>query len=258
MSKKDTEVMDLVPFEQFDISDGNVQDLIQFNLGGDSFGIMDLDRITIPRESQYFEMPDGESVKEFQGIIFHTSVIRRYYDSAYNPDETGPPTCFSPDGINGYGEPALRCGGKCAGCPLSKFGSVNNGKAQACKQYRLLCTVLPDSGGVPTIINVPPTSLKRAKKYLSQTLGKLHKRYPHVITRFTLEKGKRNYELQMHYAGDVTDKEAVDAYAKIMAPSMTNAIHEMATQMNTDNGEDFDLLGDISTDDSPGDESQAF
>jgi len=262
MKNSKPEIMAVVPFDQFDIvnKDGNVQDIIQYNLGGDTFGIMDLDRITIPREGLQFELPDGEFVDEFQGIIFHTAIIRRYYREAYS-GEGVPPDCFSPDGINGYGEPASKCGGKCSNCPLSRFGSAedakgNKTKAQGCKMYRLLCTVLPNTGGVPTIINVPPTSLKRAKRYLSKDLGRLHKRYPHVITRFTLAKGKRNTELQMFYAGDVPDIDAVDAYAQSMAPSMTNAIHEMANQMNIENGEEFDPLGDIPM--AEGEESQAF
>lgn len=244
MAKK--EEMALVPFENYDLAEGNVQELIQFNLGGEAFGITDLERITVPRERSQFTMPDGEFVGEFQGIIFHTAIIRRYYAEAYS-GEGIPPDCFSPDGINGYGIPASKCGNKCANCPLSRFGTADGGKGrgQGCKTYRLLCTLLPNSGGLPTIINAPPTSLKRAKKYLTDFV-KMHKKYSHVVTKFTLEKGKRGNELQMFYIGDVPDREAIDNYAEAMVPSLMGAIHEMAHQMSSgENGEDFDPLGDI-------------
>jgi hypothetical protein len=127
---------------------------------------------------------EGEqSVKEIVGIIVATREVRAYYDKPYDGSNE-PPACYSPDGVNGHGEP----GGPCANCPLSKWGSDENQRGQAC-QLRRMMLILPEDNILPLVISAPPGSLKNVEDYFGGLSGQM---LPHfaVVTSLKLEKDK--------------------------------------------------------------------
>ena len=192
MSKKDT--TEIVPYEQWAIAKpgANIQQIIADNLGGEPIDVMDLDRIKVPSGGMLvWSVPDmlaedGEiSTKELDGVIIDSQVVRTFWRTSF--EESGgqmPPDCSSDDGITGVGDP----GGECASCPFAKFGSAEGRTSQACQMNRMMFIARPGSI-LPSVVKVPPTSLRPAKKYLMALSGS-EKHVWEVVTRMTLEKDK--------------------------------------------------------------------
>lgn len=124
-----------------------------------------------------------ESKKIISGIIVATRDIRAYYDKPFDGSNE-PPACYSPDAITGHGEP----GGTCDLCPLSKWGSDEKQRGQACSMRRLML-VLEEDSILPLVISAPPGSLRRIEDYFGRLSGQ---RLPHyaVVTDLGLEKDK--------------------------------------------------------------------
>lgn len=124
-----------------------------------------------------------KSVKEIPGIIVATREVRAYYDTPYDGSNE-PPACYSPDGETGTGEP----GGHCGTCPLSKWGSDDKQRGQACQLRRMLL-LLPEDNILPMVISAPPGSLKNMEDYFGGLSGEM---LPHfsVVTALGLEKDK--------------------------------------------------------------------
>jgi len=165
-----------------DISD--LSDLMSEAAGPEGLNVMtDLERITTPSGGgNFWELPTltgTESAKTIQGIIIASKNARSYW---VDSDQMGnPPDCFSNDALTGNGNP----GGNCLACPLAEFESASKGSGQACKSMKNIFFVTNDSV-MPSILSVPPTSLKAAKEYLLKLTSKLMPFYS-VITEFGLE-----------------------------------------------------------------------
>lgn len=74
----------------------------------------------------------------------------------------------------------------CEACPLAQFGSDAKGRGQACRQNRLLFLLRPDSA-LPTVIKVPPSSLKLVQGFMLKLSGKAIKPWGAVLS-FSLRK----------------------------------------------------------------------
>lgn len=124
-----------------------------------------------------------ESKKSLTGIIVATRDIRAYYDKPFDGSNE-PPACYSPDAITGHGEP----GGPCAQCPLSKWGSDEKQRGQACSMRRLML-ILEEDSILPLVVSAPPGSLRNIENYFGRLSGQ---RLPHyaVVTSLGLEKDK--------------------------------------------------------------------
>lgn len=117
-----------------------------------------------------------ESIK--LGLIIVRGSLRRLYTQKYDPniatEDRKPPECWSLDGQNGAreeetlglpkGHPtaSYRVFGDCDTCFFSKFGSSgkyhnDTGKGQLCSQYTLIWGELDGPGGMPIIVQLPPT-----------------------------------------------------------------------------------------------------
>ncbi len=166
----------------------NLPQILRTNMGDDGLSPFDLDRIKIPAGgAQSWEIPglsgDTKSVKEFCGVIIFHKTGRVYWKE----DFTGggvPPNCSADNGATGQGEP----GGECAICPFAAFGSDERGRGQACKQVKQLF-VMRNTGLLPILIALPPTSLKSARQYLLRLASHSLPFYT-VETRFSLQKAK--------------------------------------------------------------------
>jgi hypothetical protein len=132
----------------------------------------------------------SEAVDEISGIIVFQKQTRAFWPQSI--DDGGgnvPPSCSSPDAKFGFGkqwatredpdpdgEPRRVA---CAQCPNAQFGS-DGGRGQACKQTSQLF-LLMETGFLPAVVQVPPTSLGAVKKYML-ALANAGVRYDQVVT----------------------------------------------------------------------------
>jgi hypothetical protein len=141
------------------------------NLGEESASKFDFPKITVPTGTNKHmivstaENPDGEARTTISGILIANHMARAYWKEGADASGVGSsvPDCKSEDSITGEGDP----GGTCSTCLYAQFGSDKEGKGrgQACKQMRSLYLLMPGML-LPVLINVPPTSLANARKYL--------------------------------------------------------------------------------------------
>lgn len=190
---------DLVPFEQYELAKADPREVIaavQANLGGQKITPNDLDVVKMPSGGGlFFEVPDLEETKAektLTGVIVHQNLTRAYWKETLDEGGGGqPPDCFSPDSVWGFGDPGdeLRSKGKgCDDCPMSEFGSADDGegRGQACKQSHLLFLVT--AGDVlPLVVRLAPTSLNPTKKFLIRLASKAVP-YHAVVVQIGLEK----------------------------------------------------------------------
>jgi len=168
---------------------GDVAALVAENLDGEDLSPWDLDTIKVPGSGgtawTVETLTGDETFKELDVIIVHQKLVRSYWAEGLEESGGGSsPDCFSQDSIAGIGDP----GGDCHGCPMAEFGSADKGSGQACKQMRQLFVLRPGSM-LPTVVTIPPSSLKNAKKFLLR-LASQGSSYRDVVTRLTLEKDK--------------------------------------------------------------------
>lgn len=221
----------------------DISGIIEDNLGGEVFNIQSLNKIKVPSggsKTWTLQTSKGEiDVQAINGIVVHNKVVRVYYEKPFGTDGSTsmPPDCFSNDGLTGAGVP----GGQCIACPLSKFGSSPDGSRTACPERRLMFVLMEDSM-LPSVLSVPPSSLKSARQYLLMLSGE-GKRIHNVITEITLVKKKNNNgieysEIVFKENGAVTDTRKSATYAKtfkslvsqhndsLMAPTVISASEE--------------------------------
>jgi hypothetical protein len=202
----------LVAIEKFDIVSASeeLKDALEANLSGEVIDASLLDRVKCPSGgATIWTIPDamGEEIntKELVGVIIHSRMSRAFWRDPFSGGGT-PPDCFSDDMVYGQGDP----GGECDKCPMNEFGSDPNKETQAkaCSESRLLFVLLPDedNGGLqlmPTVLKVPPASLRNSKKFLLHLSTRAKAKMWQVVTAFTLTKEKNAKGMdyaQIHFA----------------------------------------------------------
>ena len=160
-------------------------ELIRENVGTD-LTPFDLPRIVVPAGGgSFWEVPTAAGPKpaEFiDGIILLRKDKKKFWEKG--KDESGgevtPPDCSSDDRITGHGNP----GGSCADCPYNEFKSAKKGDGKACRDFAELYILKKDSL-MPTVIQVPATSLKNLKQFGMVLIDSV-KNMSAVVTRFSL------------------------------------------------------------------------
>lgn len=206
---------------------GEIEAIIQENLGGQELGEFDLPRVKVPAGgATTWEIPSlggSEASKELTGVVVHFKLTRAYWPNG-DPDGS-PPVCRSNDSIVGIGSP----GGDCRTCPLAQFGSAPDGNGQACSQKEIWF-MLREGGFLPIVVALPAMSLKAAKQYRVGELGSAGLRLPTVVTKLTLV-GDKNSAGQSYsravpqFAGALSPEEAAKsaAYAAALRPLFDSA-----------------------------------
>lgn len=211
----------------------NLIELLEDNIGsaeeGGGITFSDLDRVTVtPGGTPSWVVPDllaGETmVKKLTGIVLRWEASRAYWDSTDLSDS--PPDCSSRDGVTPIpgglyaeggeradenppmpytvrgvevvdpetGQPALRV--SCANCPMNQFGSSLKGTGgKGCKESRLLYLMRPGES-LPTIVSLPPTSIRPLKSFLLKVGAAKGKRYNQIeigLSLKTVTKGGNSY-----------------------------------------------------------------
>jgi hypothetical protein len=201
---------------------------LKSNLEGETLSPMDLDRISVPAGGSVTwcvpTLEGEENTPEIVGVIVGVQNCRAYWAGEFSGGGD-PPDCVSEDNVTGVGDP----GGTCKFCKFAEFGSDSRGKGQACKQIKRLFVLRPSSM-LPLVVNLPPTSLKAATRYLLRLAGNGLK-YQAAVTRITLEKTKSGDGIAygtavFALAGklDATQAQSMEEYARAMGPLLHRSV----------------------------------
>jgi len=222
-----------------------VTGFIEANLSGQEVTEFDLTRLSVPsgKAQKYrWEVPTlagSEMRDELAGIIVTQKQTRAFWPSSI--DDGGgntPPSCSSPDARVGFGKQWATASDPdpdgeprqliCKQCPHSQFGSDGK-RRQACKQMGQLFLLL-DTGFLPSVIQVPPTSLGEVKRYML-ALANSGLRYDEVATLIGLDKRSNqdgtDYALIVPRLGAKLDPDTstrARAYGDMMRPQFDAAV----------------------------------
>ena len=190
-----TEETSLVPTEKGELTE--LEKIKKEEMEKSSEGIVPvIPKLRILRENQMFMDVDDQSLKEFEGVILFSQIIRGCWT-----EEMGKvPLCSSKTGIRGeisqniekinptataILENAQNADFICSRCINNKWGS-SGGTAKACTEKRR-SLILTAKGVFPYILEMPTTSMKNWDTYISALMQKGTPAI-FVLTKFTLEK----------------------------------------------------------------------
>ena len=230
MTKELAKKEELATFPALSIDAGNLREALLENLGGAGLSPFDLDKVKIPSGGgltwTVSTLEGEEETKELLGIVVHVQNARAYWKDAFGGGST-PPDCVSDDAVTGHGNP----GGACANCPYAQFGSDSRQRGQACKLIQRMFLLRPGDN-LPLVVNLPPGSLKNAKKYLLRLVSAGQKASG-VVTRITLEKDKNAdgivySKALFQMAGKLAPEQAAAAraYGQALAPAFRRVAAE--------------------------------
>jgi len=198
-------------------------------------------RIKIMHREKQFLLPDGKATKEIKGVVIYFHRARGFW----RDEGESMPTCSSMDGKKGTvtetGEPQT-----CSSCPYNQFGSdLKGGKGKACKEMRRLF-VLQEGDMYPSILSIPPTSLRNWDSYVSNLVSK--KKIPLAfVTTFTLEKantGSFDYSKIVPEIGEQLDKQTILNLLK-MREEVVKAAEKIGIEGEDYGTTDSDIIGEI-------------
>lgn len=213
---------------------GDFLEVMQENFGENGgMQASDLDTIIIPSGGgSHWMIPslDGdEPEKVLEGIIVAWAPSRRYWEKGLDDKDTekGPPQCSSDDGVHGNGEFGPRSAanptGECETCPMNQFGTLDGKDGKACKEYRMLFMLRPETV-LPMQVQLPVTSIPAIRKYFLRLSAKALPYYG-LVTRLGLEQVKSAFEYSrvVPEAGDRLSPEeraAAKAYGATIKAAM--------------------------------------
>ena len=135
------------------------------------------DVVSISNSKRIFELPNGQEVQEYEGLIVDFAYRNEYYIGAYNPKIITPPACFaiSPTTTSlepSANSPIIQNQGPCATCQQNQFGSHPNGGGKACKNTVIMAILPPDAESVGShdlwVMKTSPTAIKHFNKYAAK------------------------------------------------------------------------------------------
>lgn len=222
-------------------------EILAENMGDGGFSPSMLVKIKIPSGGgTAWEVPtledDFDSVKEIKGVIVLWKDRRSYYAEKFDGSKN-PPKCYSNDGKVGVGTP----GGACHACPHNQFGSASDGAGKACKEYRDLYVITPDSA-LPKLVKLSTGSLRPCRDYFMKLVAAGLK-YNQVITSLALKKaassgGITYSQALLRVGGRLDDQQqaAASAYTASLKPIIEAAMHQPSFAIDID--EDSSPLAD--------------
>lgn len=226
----------LVPIKtEYSVLKADRETMIEVFDGAKGLTARDLPKIKIPSSgSKFWTLPtvDGDKPSDsFTGIVLMARDGRVYWEKGVDEGGGGsPPDCSSNDGEIGYGirmeeddpGPHSCVGDNLKGvppCPFSLFKS-DGGRGQKCKQIKVVF-VLRQSEFLPTVLVLPPTSLKNAKDMLVRIISQ----------------GKNWYDYEIKWSLEVTENpdkikysKAVPTIVRELSPDEKKAVRGLAAR----------------------------
>jgi hypothetical protein len=166
------------------------------------------------------ELVDKETKgKSFRGVIVDFAYLRTYYDTKYDEENPGPPTCFalSEDGEDmkphkNSGEAQARA---CEKCPMSEPGS-GGGKRQACAARRRLGIIhiddMEDADAVAeatvAVMEIPVMSIRNWSKFVKACKSDHARPFYAVVCKFGFD-GDADYPVVTFEPDEEIDDEDV-------------------------------------------------
>jgi len=145
-----------------------------------------LPQIGIVHQAQLFKMPDGETTKEFEGILLDTNRANAYWSTSFDESGGGDlPDCSSLDGIASDPESEDQQSEQCYSCNYNQFKTAKKGGGKACKNMKRM-HILMGEGILPYRLTLPPSSLKAIDLYISMLTSQSIP-YQLVTTKFSLK-----------------------------------------------------------------------
>lgn len=180
-TEKNDELAIIENYPVMQMSQEEFSEIVTGNIGdGETIAFTDLPNIKVPSSGLTKWVVQGidgqELVDELSGIIVYWRSHRAYWPFKQEKAKTNDPLCSSLDGKVGILKEdhpnidmAAKKGitGDCSTCPLAQYGSADEGQGQACKAMRDLFLLRPNMM-LPTVISVPPTSIKPHKQFSVQ------------------------------------------------------------------------------------------
>lgn len=268
MAKKETTALAtqqdvMIHTEQYAIvqmDQTELRELVEENTGLDGFSIQDLPKIKIPAGggiSFEVDTPEGpEPMKSVKGVIVGWHQARLYFDKPFGGQGSGePPLCFSPDGLNGKGDP-FRTGKvevhDCRTCPLSEYGTKTDqsgkvGRGKACPERRVLFLMM-EGDILPHVMSVPPTSLGDMRKFFTGLIVSGVRFYgTEVELSLVKDKNKDGIEYSkvvIKSTAKMTDPQEKRFWAGIkgsLAPKLQATMTQAATLLTEGKGEGIEI-----------------
>lgn len=137
-----------------------------------------LPQIKIIHQAQMFEMPDGEKVAQFSGIILDFNRINSWWRESFDTTGGGtPPDCFSLDGVRPSPYSNELQADYCQECKQNAFGSEvtkkgESGRGKACKNLKRVHILTEPNQLLPYRLTLPPSNLKAFDSYISALVGR--------------------------------------------------------------------------------------
>jgi hypothetical protein len=143
----------------------------RISIRGGSFALVDAAGMRYGAPVFLRNTPKGQVVTMLGVIIgSNPKKSRVFYGSKYDPDNPGPPDCFSDNGLapsSNSSEPQART---CGECEWSKWGSdrsqLTGKKTKACdEKKKIAIMVVGDTAGLSYELQIPPATLKTMAVY---------------------------------------------------------------------------------------------
>jgi hypothetical protein len=170
----------------------DIREMLAENLAGTRLGKFDLPRLKVPSGGgvafNRTTSKGADAAKTVRGVIIHQGPGRQMWRQRMEESSGNtPPDCVSVDGLTGIGDP----GGDCASCSLNQFGSADsiNGKesrGKKCKEGIQVFMLLDDAYALPTMLQLPPTSIKAFRGWIN-SISQENKRYWRVYVEIGLQ-----------------------------------------------------------------------
>lgn len=235
---------ELVPIkQQFPVLAENhmeVAELLEENLGGEGIGRFELERIKVGAGGApgfVIIPPDGgdeDIAKEINAIIILQHSCRTYFKTSMAESEGGGgtavlPDCQSQDGVTGKGNNGEGSGvHDCGTCPQAQWGSEpKRGRGQACRSQKAVYLYREGATSVfPSMLLIPPTSLKPWRKYGVGLVGKGIKLTAalHVLAteKGVSADGQDHTSVAARFGRRLTDEELIDV--QMLAESIQGVV----------------------------------
>lgn len=167
-------------------SEAELKETMAELFGGEALSANLFDRIKFPTGGNTrFIIPDAlnndndQEIETLEGVIVTHQTVRTYWAAAYGTTENSAPDCHSDDGRVGQGmygidaeNPDANPGGMCSTCPMAQWVETDGKKTPpACKLKHVLYIMRPGAM-TPTILTLPPTSLKNWQPFVKALFGR--------------------------------------------------------------------------------------